>query len=152
MRVVVQRVRSGKVTLQGSVLGEIGTGYVVLVGVREGDTERDARYLAAKCANLRVLEDADGKMNVGLREAGGRVLVVSQFTLYGEAQKGNRPSFSLAARPEAAEPLYDLFVQHLREILGADAVATGSFGGMMELTIVNDGPVTLIIDSVSNKE
>jgi len=147
MRVVVQRVRSGSVAVNGTTIAAIERGYVILLGIRSGDTVEDARFLAEKCANLRVFEDAGGKMNLSLRDVGGAVIVVSQFTLYADAQKGNRPSFILAARPAEAEPLYEEFVAAMRRSLGDAAVKTGSFGAMMEVQIVNDGPVTIVIES-----
>jgi D-aminoacyl-tRNA deacylase len=147
MRVVVQRVSSGRLTIDGAEHASIGQGFVILLGIRQGDTLTDAEFLAEKCAGLRVFEDENGKMNINLQDAGGSILAVSQFTLYADAQKGNRPSFSLASRPEEAEPLYEHFVGRLRQRLGTEKVKTGIFGAMMEVTIVNDGPVTIIIDS-----
>lgn len=147
MRVVVQRVSSGSVAVSGNTIAALERGYVILLGIRSGDTVEDARFLAEKCANLRVFEDAGGKMNLSLRDVGGAVLVVSQFTLYADAQKGNRPSFILAARPTEAKPLYEEFVTAMRRSLGDEAVRTGTFGAMMEVRIVNDGPVTILIES-----
>ena len=147
MRALVQRVREGHVAIGGAVQARIGKGYVILLGVRQNDTPADAEYMAEKCAHLRVLEDADGKMNLSLRDTGGEVLVVSQFTLYADAQRGNRPGFTAAARPETAEPLYGRFVERLRQILGPDKVQTGVFGAMMEVLIANDGPVTILLES-----
>ncbi len=147
MRVVVQRVSRGSIAVHGAGHASIDKGLVVLLGIRQGDTMKDAEFLADKCAGLRIFEDDQGKMNIGLQDAGGSVLAVSQFTLYADARKGNRPSFVLAARPEDAEPLYDHFVRRLRERLGPDKVRTGIFGAMMEVTIVNDGPVTIVIES-----
>lgn len=147
MRALVQRVRQGQVVIGGKVAGEIGPGYVILLGIRHGDTPGDARFLAEKCAHLRVMEDPDGRMNLALSDVGGSALVVSQFTLYADAHKGNRPNFVSAARPEEAEPLYREFVRHLESLLGRDRVATGEFGAMMEVRISNDGPVTILIES-----
>ena len=147
MRALVQRVREGSVTVGGEVYASIGRGYVILLGIRKGDSLEDAWFLADKCAALRVFEDPDGKMNLNLRDVHGSVLVVSQFTLYADAQKGNRPSFSAAAPPEEAEPLYDGFVQRMKALLGDSNVRTGVFRAMMEVTIVNDGPVTILIES-----
>ena len=147
MRALVQRVREGSVTVGGEVYASIGRGYVILLGIRKGDSLEDAWFLADKCAALRVFEDPDGKMNLSLRDVHGSVLVVSQFTLYADAQKGNRPSFSGAAPPEEAEPLYDGFVQRMKALLGDSNVRTGVFRAMMEVTIVNDGPVTILIES-----
>lgn len=147
MRALVQRVKEGDVTIDGKVHSSIGPGYVILLGVGKGDTENDARFLADKCAALRVLEDAGGKMNLSLRDVGGSVLVISQFTLYGDAQRGNRPSFSDAAPPEEAERLYGLFVERMKSALSPDSVRTGVFGAMMQVKIINDGPVTILIES-----
>ena len=147
MRVVVQRVREGSVAIDGTAHASIGKGFVILLGIKSGDTEADALFLADKCSALRIFEDTNGKMNLGLKDIGGSVLVVSQFTLYGDAQKGNRPSFVEAARPEEAEPLYEAFVEQMKMHLGADKVGTGVFRAMMEVTIVNDGPVTILIES-----
>jgi D-tyrosyl-tRNA(Tyr) deacylase len=147
MRVVVQRVSEGSVTVEGKVHAAIGNGFVILLGIKTGDTKEDALFLAEKCAALRVFEDPNGKMNLSLSDVSGSVLVVSQFTLYGDAQKGNRPSFVQAARPEEAEPLYSVFVEKMKSLLGADRVATGIFRAMMEVKIVNNGPVTILIES-----
>ncbi len=147
MRALVQRVREGHVAIDGEIRAKIGKGYVILLGVREGDGTADAQYLAEKCAHLRVLEDGNGKMNLSLRDTGGEALVVSQFTLYAETQRGNRPGFTGAAKPDAAEPLYREFVERLRQILGAENVRTGEFGAMMEVVIANDGPVTILLES-----
>ena len=149
MKVVIQRVKRGSVTVEGKELARIGKGYVILLGIRHEDREEDARFLAEKCAGLRVMEDSEGKMNLSLKEVGGMALVVSQFTLYGDAQKGNRPGFTLAARPEEAEPLYELFVRRMRELLGDSMVRTGAFGAMMDVEIINDGPVTILIEHPS---
>jgi D-tyrosyl-tRNA(Tyr) deacylase len=144
MRVLLQRVSYASVTVDGRVVGEIDRGFVVLLGVTHGDSEAEARWLANKVAGLRLFEDKEGKMNLSLFDVGGAVLVVSQFTLYGDARKGRRPSFTDAARPEQAEPLVDTFVQQLRQ---RDLpVATGVFGAMMKVEIHNDGPVTLMIE------
>ena len=145
MRAVVQRVRSCRVVVADEVVGEIGRGLVVLLGIRNGDTVDQARWLADKVVNLRILEDEQGKMNVSVADTGGAVLVVSQFTLYGDCQKGRRPSFIEAARPEVAEPLYEAFVNAIR--LQGVPVATGRFGADMQVELVNDGPVTVILDT-----
>ena len=147
MRAVVQRVREGSVAIDGTVHARIKRGFVILLGIKKADTLEDARYLADKCSRLRVFEDADGKMNLGLSDVGGDALVISQFTLYADAQKGNRPGFSEAARPEEAETLYEIFVQRMRSVLGDARVYTGVFRAMMQVTIVNDGPVTILIES-----
>lgn len=145
MRAVVQRVSRAKVTVEGSITGEIGRGFLVLLGVAEGDKTEDARYLAQKIAGLRVFEDADGKMNLGLLDVGGEMLVVSQFTLLGDCRKGRRPSFVAAARPEQADALYQQFVQAVKE--QGIGVRTGRFQQHMDVELVNDGPVTLLLDS-----
>ena len=144
MRVVLQRVSRASVTIAGRVAGAIGPGFCLLVGFGHTDTPVQVDWMAEKVAGLRLFADADGKMNLGLAEVGGTVLVVSQFTLYGDASKGRRPSFVDAARPEVAVPLYQAFVAALRARgLG---VETGEFGEMMEVELVNDGPVTLILE------
>lgn len=144
MRVLLQRVSKAGVMVDDEIVGAIGRGFVVLVGVTHGDGKEEAAWLANKVAGLRVFEDEEGKMNLSLADVGGSVLVVPQFTLYGDASKGRRPSWSAAARPEEAEPLVDYFVEQLRgEGL---TVATGVFGAYMEVEIHNDGPVTLMIE------
>ena len=144
MRVVVQRVSRASVTIGGSVVGRIGRGFCLLVGFTHSDTPDQVLWIADKIAGLRVFGDAEGKMNLSLGEVGGAVLVVSQFTLYGDTAKGRRPSFVEAARPEVAIPLYERFCAELRG-RGLE-VATGEFGAMMEVEIHNDGPVTLILE------
>jgi D-tyrosyl-tRNA(Tyr) deacylase len=142
--VLVQRVSCASVRIDGEVVGAIGVGLCVLVGVTHDDTEADARKLADKVWTLRVFPDADGTMNVPLADVGGEALVVSQFTLYGDTARGRRPSWVAAARPEQAEPLVEVFAAALRE-LGA-TVATGVFGADMQVDLVNDGPVTLLLE------
>ena len=144
MRALVQRVRSGRVSVDGRTLAEIGQGLVILLGVGEGDTEVEARWLANKCAHLRVFADEDGKMNRSLLEAPGEAVVVSQFTLYGDVRRGRRPSFVHAAPPEVAEPLVERFAVLLQE--EGVPTQTGSFGAMMLVEIDNDGPVTLMLE------
>jgi D-aminoacyl-tRNA deacylase len=144
MRVVLQRVSAASVTIDGQVTGAIGRGFCLLVGFTHRDTEAQADWMAEKVAGLRLFSDPEGKMNLGLDEVGGALLVVSQFTLYGDAAKGRRPSFIDAARPETAIPLYQRFVAALRA-RGLE-VATGEFGADMQVAIQNDGPVTLILD------
>ena len=144
MRALLQRVSSASVTVDGQVVGRIGRGFVVLLGVTHSDTEAEANWLANKVAGLRVFEDEEGKMNASLEEVSGALLVVSQFTLYGDARRGRRPSFTDAARPEQAEPLVDYFVAQLRR--HGFEVATGVFGAYMDVAIHNDGPVTLLIE------
>jgi D-tyrosyl-tRNA(Tyr) deacylase len=146
MRAVVQRVASGSVSIDGKLISAIGNGLVVLLGVAEFDRRSDAEYLAEKIAHLRIFKDRAGKMNRSLMETGGEMLVVSQFTLLGDCRKGRRPSFIAAAKPDAAEILYTYFVasvskKNLR-------VKTGRFGAMMQVSLINEGPVTLILDSV----
>lgn len=147
MRAVIQRVSRAKVTVNGQVAGEIGRGLVVLVGVGTGDSAEDAAYLAGKIPFLRIFEDAEGKLNRSLLDIEGAALVVSQFTLYGDCRRGRRPSFATAAPPEKARQLYELFVSLLQE--KGVPVATGVFQAHMDVELVNDGPVTLIIDSCS---
>jgi D-aminoacyl-tRNA deacylase len=144
MRVVLQRVSRASVTIDGQVAGAIGRGFCLLVGVTHDDSDATVDWMAEKVAGLRLFPDAEGKMNLGLDEVGGGVLVVSQFTLYGDAAKGRRPSFIAAARPETAIPLYQRFIAALRG-RGLD-VATGEFGADMQVEIHNDGPVTLILE------
>lgn len=146
MRVIVQRTSQAEVRIDGEVVGKIGNGFMLLVGVTYGDTEADADWLAKKTAQMRVFEDAEGKMNLGLQDVGGEVLSISQFTLYADCRKGNRPSFINAARPETAEPLYEYFNKQLSEQYGLH-VETGRFGADMKVDFVNDGPVTIILDS-----
>lgn len=145
MRAVVQRVTRANVKIEDEVVGEIGNGFVVLLGVAKDDTEADADYLAPKIVALRIFDDSDGKMNLSVKDSGGALLVVSQFTLYGDVRRGLRPSWSDAAPPEIAEPLYEYFVSKCRELV--EKVATGSFRKMMKVELVNDGPVTLMLDS-----
>jgi len=144
MRVVLQRVSKASVRIDGRVVGSIAAGFCLLVGFTHSDTQAQVDWMADKVAGLRLFPDAEGKMNVGLAEVGGSVLVVSQFTLYGDSEKGRRPSFIDAARPEVAIPLYEAFVAALRS-RGLE-VATGRFGAMMEVELINEGPVTLILE------
>jgi D-tyrosyl-tRNA(Tyr) deacylase len=145
MRAVVQRVTRARVTVTGQVVGEIENGLVVLLGIARDDTKDDADYLAPKIIALRIFDDAEGRMNVSIKDVDGGLLVVSQFTLYGDVRRGLRPSWSDAAPPEVAEPLYDYFVESSRKLL--ERVETGSFRAMMEVELVNDGPVTILLDS-----
>jgi D-tyrosyl-tRNA(Tyr) deacylase len=144
LRAVVQRVSSASVTVDGAVTGRIGFGMLVLLGVAHADTEKHAERLADKLASLRFFNDDDGKMNLSCLDVGGEVLVVSQFTLYGDCRKGRRPSYTDAAQPEKAQRLYQYFIEKMRS-LGLN-VASGVFGAMMEVSLVNQGPVTLIVD------
>lgn len=145
MRVVVQRSKAASVTVGGEVTGQISKGFVLLVGVTHADKEEDAVYLADKIANLRIFEDENEKMNLSLLDVGGEILSVSQFTLYGDCRKGRRPNFMDAARPDQAVQLYDFFNSLLRE--KGIRVETGIFGAMMDVELINDGPVTLIVES-----
>jgi D-tyrosyl-tRNA(Tyr) deacylase len=145
LRAVIQRVSRAAVRVAGVPVGAIGRGFLVLLGVTHADGRAEAEWLARKVAELRIFEDDAGKMNLGLTDVGGAVLVVSQFTLYGDARKGRRPSFTDAARPEQAEPLVDYFAARLRE--EGLRVETGAFGAMMEVELINDGPVTLWLDT-----
>ena len=149
MRAVVQRVSSASVDSEGVRTGTIGRGFLVLLGVTHSDTEGDAQWLAEKIAGLRVFEDEEGKLNRSLLDVGGEMLVVSQFTLYGDCRRGRRPSFSEAARPETANALYEKFVEYARQT--GVSVQTGVFQTMMAVSLVNDGPVTLIIDTPEKK-
>jgi D-tyrosyl-tRNA(Tyr) deacylase len=146
MRVVLQRVTRASVSVDGEVVGEIGGGLLLLVGVTEGDSEGEARRVAAKCAEMRIFSDDEGRFNLSLLETGSEALVVSQFTLFADVRRGRRPSFDAAARPEVAEPLVEAFAEALREM--GVRVATGRFGAHMMVELVNDGPVTVIVDSV----
>ena len=145
MRAVVQRVSRAKVTVNEWISGEIGLGLLVLLGVGHEDTESDASYLAEKIAGLRIFEDADGKMNRSVQDVGGSVLVVSQFTLYGDVRRGKRPSFDAAAPPEQARRLYEFFVERIRA--AGLRCETGRFQEMMQVELVNEGPVTILLDS-----
>ncbi|PLX32517.1 MAG: D-tyrosyl-tRNA(Tyr) deacylase [Ignavibacteria bacterium] len=149
MRILIQRVSEARVTVDGESTGAIGRGVLVLLGVRRGDTEDDALYLAARLSRLRIFNDDEGKMNLSVDDVGGSALVVSQFTLHADTRKGNRPSYGHAADPETARRLYELFVTELRGLLGAERVATGRFAAMMQVQLVNDGPVTVTVKSKS---
>ena len=145
MRAVVQRVMRASVAICDQITGEIGKGLMVLIGVEEGDTDKDLRYIADKVPGLRIFEDDAGKMNRSLKEVGGAILAVSQFTLLGDAREGRRPSFITAARPETADPMYQRLVDGWRE--SGIIVETGVFGADMAVSLVNDGPVTILLDS-----
>jgi D-tyrosyl-tRNA(Tyr) deacylase len=148
MRALVQRVKEGGVYIpEQNYSDEIGKGMVILVGIKNNDTEEDVMFVADKCTNLRIFGDDKIKMNLALKDINGEVLVISQFTLYGETIKGNRPSFIEAAKPELAVPLYNKFIKRMKENLGQDKVKEGLFGEMMEVKIINDGPVTVIVES-----
>lgn len=148
MRAVIQRVSEASVTIAGETVSRIGRGILVLLGVSAGDAEDDARYLAEKSVNLRIFPDEADKMNLSLLDIGGEVLVVSQFTLYGDCRKGRRPSYAGAAPPETAAALYEFYVNEIRKF--TPRVCTGKFQEMMEVALINDGPVTLLLDSRKN--
>ena len=145
MRVVVQRVKNASVTINGTVNGKINNGFLVLLGVQSTDSEQDVDYLVKKVTNLRIFSDENDKMNLSLKDVNGELLVISQFTLYGNCREGNRPSFIEAARPDVAIPLYEYFVEECRKQISV--VETGVFGADMKVSLLNDGPVTIIIES-----
>ena len=145
MRAILQRVSEARVQIDGAIVGEIGHGLLVLLGVTKSDTAEQARWLADKIVSLRIFNDAEGKVNLDVAEVGGAILVVSQFTLYGDCSKGRRPSFIDAAPPETAIPLYEEFINAVKA--HGIPTATGRFGAMMQVSLINDGPVTLILDS-----
>lgn len=148
MRALVQRVTNGSVEIPShNYSASIGKGMVILLGVKEGDTIDDINFVADKCSNLRIFEDENDKMNISLKEINGEVLVISQFTLYGDTRRGNRPSFTDAAKPEMADDYYKKFIQRMKENLGEDKVKCGIFGTMMLVKIFNDGPVTILVES-----
>lgn len=145
MRAVVQRVKSASVKVNGELVSEIGSGLLIFLGVAHNDSETELEYIANKVVNLRIFEDANGKMNLSLLDTGGSALIVSQFTLYGDCRKGRRPSFIDAARPDVANDLYEQFISHLKEM----NIPThgGTFQAMMDVELINDGPVTILLDS-----
>ncbi len=148
MRALVQRVSEAGVYIPDENYSrETGKGMVILLGVKDGDTIDDVRFVADKCCNLRIFEDSEGKMNISIRETGGEVLIISQFTLYGDTAKGNRPNFILAAKPPLANDLYEAFVTRVKQNLGESKVETGIFASMMSVKIINDGPVTVLVES-----
>jgi D-tyrosyl-tRNA(Tyr) deacylase len=147
MRVVIQRVKRCSVTIDGKLCSSIEKGILIFLAIKNGDTESDAEYLAERCSSLRIFEDDEGKMNLSVRDIHGAGMVVSQFTLYGDTRKGNRPSYTDAAPPQIAEVLYHSFGSYLQKILGKERVATGVFRAMMNVELVNDGPVTLMLES-----
>lgn len=146
MRVILQRVKEASVTVNNNVIGEIKAGMLVLVGFEDNDTTEDIEWMCRKLTGLRIFEDDEGKMNRNILDAGGRFLVVSQFTLFANTRKGNRPSFNRSAKPDQAIPLYDEFIRTLENTLGT-TVATGEFGATMQVSLINDGPVTIMIDT-----
>jgi len=148
MRALIQRVTEAGVYIkEENYQAEIGKGMVILLGIKAGDSEEGLNFVADKCCNLRIFSDVNDKMNLSVKEIDGEILIISQFTLYGETAKGNRPGFTNAARPEEAIPLYDKFIDRLKDIIGNEKVKTGKFGAMMSVKIINDGPVTLTIES-----
>lgn len=149
MRLVIQRVQSASVEIEGAVTAKIGPGMLILIGIEQIDTKEDALWLSKKISSLRIFPDADDKMNIDIHQSGGSVLVVSQFTLHANTKKGNRPSYIRAAAPEHAIPLYDYFIEQLRA--NGLQVETGMFGAMMQVKLVNDGPVTIFMDSKSKE-
>lgn len=152
MRALVQRVSEGGVYIPAeNYSAEINKGMVILLGIRYDDKEDDVIFVADKCTNLRIFEDTNDKMNISLKDLNGEVLVISQFTLYGDAQRGNRPGFTDAARPEIAIPLYEKFIDRLKLNLSEDKVKAGIFGAMMKVKIINDGPVTILVESKSKR-
>ena len=146
MKVVIQRVKKAKVEVENKIVGEIDKGFLVLVGITHLDTKKDAEYLAKKVCNLRIFEDENGKMNLSLKDVKGKLLIVSQFTLYGNCKEGNRPSFTQAGKPDMAEKLYDYFCETCKQEYKIQ-VEKGIFGADMQVNLINDGPVTIIIES-----
>ena len=148
MRALVQRVTRGSVTIrENNYTRSIGKGIVLLLGVKDSDDQEDINFVADKCCNLRIFEDDNGKMNVSLKDISGEMLIISQFTLYGDTRKGNRPSFTEAAEPVHAEKIYEQFVERVADNIGKEKVKTGIFAAMMEVEIINDGPVTVLVKS-----
>ncbi len=145
MKLVIQRVKNAKVEVENKIVGEIDKGFMVLLGVKKGDTTKEADYLARKLCNLRVFEDENEKMNLSLKDVNGELLIVSQFTLYGDAKEGNRPSFIEAELPEKANELYEYFMEKCKEN-GIEKVKNGVFGAHMDVSLTNDGPVTILIE------
>ena len=150
MRVVIQKVTQASVSIENQIVASINQGLLVLVGIEDTDTNDDIVWLSAKIVNLRVFDDDNGVMNLSVKEVGGEVLIVSQFTLHASTKKGNRPSYIKAARPEVAIPIYEAFIKQIESLLGK-RVPTGQFGAMMQVSLCNDGPVTILIDT-KNKE
>ena len=150
MRVVIQKVTQASVSIENQIVSSIDKGLLVLVGIEDGDTNEDIAWLSSKIVNLRVFDDDNGVMNLSVKEVEGEVLIVSQFTLHASTKKGNRPSYIKAARPEVAIPIYEAFIKQVESLLGK-RVPTGQFGAMMQVSLCNDGPVTILIDT-KNKE
>ncbi|RJP58825.1 MAG: D-tyrosyl-tRNA(Tyr) deacylase [Ignavibacteriales bacterium] len=148
MRALVQKVKEGGVYIsENNYFAEIGKGLVILLGVTHEDGENEINFVADKCSNLRIFPDDGGKMNLSVKDIDGEILVISQFTLYGDARKGNRPSYTEAASPELADKIYQQFISRLKSNLGDSKIKTGQFGAMMEVKIINDGPVTIMVES-----
>ncbi len=148
MKALIQRVSEGSVYIQEENYNvEIKNGMVILLGIKYSDTEQDVNFVADKCCNLRIFEDAEGKINLSIKDVGGEMLIISQFTLYGDTRKGNRPSFTDAAKPENSIPLYEKFIKRCEEHLGKERIKSGIFGAMMQVKIINEGPVTVIVES-----
>ena len=150
MRVVIQKVTEASVSIENQIVASINKGLLVLVGIEDGDTNEDIAWLSSKIVNLRIFDDANGVMNLSVKEVEGEVLIVSQFTLHASTKKGNRPSYIKASRPEVAIPIYEAFIKQVESLLGK-RVPTGQFGAMMQVSLCNDGPVTILIDT-KNKE
>lgn len=152
MKAVVQRVNNASVNIPlENYSAKIGRGMLILLGIKIGDTIDDMNYIADKCSRLRIFKDSEGKMNISVKDIDGEVLIISQFTLYGETAKGNRPSFIEAAKPIEAIPLYDSFIERIKSNLGDDKVRCGIFGAMMDVSLINSGPVTIIVEEKNNK-
>ena len=152
MKAVVQRVSNASVNIPiENYSAKIGRGMLILLGINIGDTNDDVNYIADKCSRLRIFEDSEGKMNISVKDIDGEVLIISQFTLYGETAKGNRPSFIEAAKPDDAIPLYEKFIERMKNNLGDDKVKCGIFGAMMNVSLINSGPVTIIVEGKKNK-
>ncbi len=152
MKAVVQRVSNASVNIPlENYSAKIGRGMLILLGIKIGDTIDDVNYIADKCSRLRIFEDSEGKMNISVKDIDGEVLIISQFTLYGETVRGNRPSFIEAAKPDEAIPLYESFIERMKNNLSADKVKCGIFGAMMDVSLINSGPVTIIVKGKNNK-
>ncbi len=152
MKAVVQRVSNASVNIPiENYSAKIGRGMLILLGINIGDTNDDVNYIADKCSRLRIFEDSEGKMNISVKDIDGEVLIISQFTLYGETAKGNRPSFIEAAKPDDAIPHYENFIERMKNNLGDDKVKCGIFGAMMDVSLINSGPVTIIVEGKKNK-
>jgi len=152
VKAIVQRVSNASVNIPlENYSAKIGRGMLILLGIKTGDTIDEVNYIADKCSRLRIFEDSEGKMNISLKDIDGEVLIISQFTLYGETAKGNRPSFIEAAKPDEAIPLYESFIERMKNILGNDKVKCGIFGAMMDVSLINSGPVTIVVEGKNNK-